>query len=270
MRTWIKIGLPLAVLGFVLVGVVPASAAAAPVTVSASSVLDSTVQKSVSARCPRGRTAVGVAATTTRPSAVHITGLVPNGRQATATARVFSGAGFRWRITVTAICASTPAGLQYVSSTSSTPITPGSPAVGATTTCPADKRLIGFGGTVAGGRILSFMPQGNPATGIFLSGEPFTGTPGVLTVRSIAVCATAGFVSQFPEPPLVSSQGQPVVASASCPSGMFAHAVAGWVANTGAYISDVTVSGGMTTVALTLRSSVNQPFSGKAIPFCVG
>ena len=254
---------------FQLAGAAPASAATAPITVSATSALDSTLVKSVTARCPAGRSAVGVAASTTRPWAVHLTGLVPNGRSATATARVFSGTGFRWTLTVTAICASTPAGLQYVSATSSTPISEGSPAVGATATCPGAKRLIGLGGLVTGGRILSLMPQNNPANGTWLSGEPFTGTPGSLIVRSIAVCASAGFASRFPEPPLTTSAGQPVVSSASCPAGMFVYAAAGWVANAGAYISDVTVNG-TTGAALTLRSSVNQPFSGKVIPFCVG
>lgn len=271
---WLRIGAPVAVaaVGLAaaqLIGSVSASAAAAPVTASATSASNTTLEKTVSVSCPIGRSAVGVAASTTRPWAVQIISLRPRGRTATATARVFSGTGFRWSITVKAICASTPAGLQYVSATSSTPIGGGS-TVGATATCPGSKRLIGFGGTVTGGRILSFMPQGSPATGVWLSGQPFTGTVGTLTVTTVAVCASAGFTSQYSEPPLSDSQGQPVVSTADCPSGMHVYAAAGWAANDGAYISDVAVDDALTSAAFTLRSSVNLPFSGKAIPFCVG
>jgi hypothetical protein len=171
--------LSLAVLGFVVVAVMPASAATAPVTASATSALDSSIKITGSARCPRGRTAVGVAATTTRPWTVHIIGLVPDGRQATATARVFSGAGYRWQVTVTAICASIPTGLQYLSSTTPmTPVIPDEPLVAAKTICPANKRLIGFGGMVAGGRIATFMPNNNPDSRIFVAGKPFTARPG--------------------------------------------------------------------------------------------
>lgn len=69
------------------------------------------------------------------------------------------------------------------------------------------------------------------------------------------------------------SQGQPIVASGSCPSGMFAHAAAGWVDTADSvrtYVSDVTVDSGMTSIALTARRAGNQPLTGKVIPFCVG
>lgn len=267
---WVKIGIPVAAIAATFVGAAPASAATAPVTVSATSAYSTTLQKSISVSCPAGRSAVGVTASTTRPWAVHITGLVPNGSLATATARVFSGVGYSWRITVTAVCAVTPAGLQYVSITSTTPVSPGSPVVGATATCPSAKRLIGLGGSVSGGRILSFMPQSSPANGIWLSGQPFPGTAGPLTVRSVAVCATAGFASRYDEPPLTESQGQPVVSAANCPAGMYVHAAAGWAANDTAYISTVAVNGAKTGASLTLRSSAGSPFSGKVIPFCVG
>ncbi|WP_020524626.1 hypothetical protein [Catelliglobosispora koreensis] len=197
-------------------------------------------------------------------------GLVPNGSTATATARVFSGTGFLWRVTVKAICANTPVGLQYVSLTSTTPVSPGSPVVGAKPICPSTKRLIGFGGTVSGGRIMSFMPQNRPATGVWLSGRPFPGTSGTLTVRAMAVCANAGFVSSFDEPPLATSQGQPVTSTASCPAGMYVHAAAGWAATDPAYISEVAVDSTKTTASLTLRSSASSSFSGKVVPFCVG
>jgi hypothetical protein len=271
---WVKIGVPVAVVaaGFAtaqIAGAGSASAAVAPVTVTATSALNTSVQKSVSATCPAGRAAVGVAASTSRQSAVHIIGLVPNGRTATATARVFAGSGFRWTVTVKAICAVRPAGLQYVSVTSTTPVFPGSETVGAQTPCPGVKRLIGFGGAVAGGRIVSFMPQNDPANAIFLSGQPFPGTVGPLTVRAVAVCANPGFVSQYPEPPLTTSDGQPVNSTASCPANLNVYAVAGWVVDGGSYLSNVAVNGPVTAASFTLRSSLNEPFSGKVIPFCV-
>jgi hypothetical protein len=231
-------------------------------------VLDSTLQKSIKVSCPTGRSAVGVTAATTRPWAVHIIGLVPNGRSATATARVFSGTGYRWTITVRAICVVTPPGLEYVTSTSTTPIG-GSGAVGSRATCPGSKQLIGFGGLVTGGRILSFMPQGSPANAIWLSGQPFTRTVGALTVRTVAVCATAGFISNYPEPELVQSDGQPVVSAAFCPVDTHVYAVAGWVADNG-YLSDVAVDNATAEAITTMRSSANLGFSGKVVPFCIG
>jgi hypothetical protein len=299
---WSKIGIPVAVAvaGFIAAQLVwasstsaattamspsvaaaatPASASASsavPVTVSATSASDSTLKKSITVRCPAGRSAVGVSATTTRPWAVHIISLTPKGSSATASARVFAGTDNQWSITVTAICVTTPAGLTYVPATSTTPITTGGRVVAAKAYCPTGKQLVGFGGSVGGGRILSFMPQGDPATGIFLSGEPFIRTSGTLTVTTVAVCATARFVSKYEEAPLVESQGQPVVSAANCPAGMYVHAVAGWAVNTsnandGAYVSDVTViNDSLTAASLILRSAVNRTFSGKVIPFCVG
>jgi hypothetical protein len=271
---WVKIGVPVAVVAAGIataqvVGAGSASAAAAPVTVTATSALSTSIQKSVSATCPAGRSAVGVVASTSRQPAVHVTGLVPNGRTATATARVFAGSGFRWTVTVKAICAVTPAGLQYVSVTSTTPVSPGAETVGARTPCPGVKKLIGFGGSVTGGRIVSFMPQNDPADAIWLSGEPFAGTVGPLTVRAVAVCANPGFVSRYPEPPLTTSDGQPVNSTSGCARSLHVHAVAGWVVDGGSYLSNVAVNGAVTAASFTLRSSLNEPFSGKVIPFCV-
>jgi hypothetical protein len=210
----------------------PAAAIPGLNNVTASSVVDSNVFKSVTATCPIGQRVIGGGARLTLATGeVSITRMAPN---ATATGydaqayEDFDGFAGVWGLTVIAICAPTPPG--YSIATAASPM--GSPATASVVaTCPAGTQVLGTGGAVIPGRGVVLLTGIIPSPGVGPTSVTVTGAEiaggfsGTWNVEAWAICAAPvpGLTVVVSTSP--SDSTSPKAQTAGCPAGLFVHGV---------------------------------------------
>jgi hypothetical protein len=118
--------------------------------------------------------------------------LVPNAALTSVTARMIEnefGLTGPWDLTAMAICATPPAGLERVVTTSE----PDSDPASVTATCPAGKNVVGLGGQTNGGSGQVLLDDLRPTaglTGVTVTGlEDSSGFASDWTLTSYAICA---------------------------------------------------------------------------------
>jgi hypothetical protein len=189
---------------------------------SATSALNSS-DKSATRFCPAEKRVIGAAAHVVGGSGqVVLKAIVPVAGLGSATATAAEdqdGYAGDWSVTVHALCAVAPPGLERVSATSAGTSTNKS----ATASCPAGKRVLGTGGEIAaaGGEVAldDILPNG-PLSSVGVQGsEDEDGTPAAWTVTAYAICgaAVAGLERQLGESPTDSEPAK--TASAHCSPG---------------------------------------------------
>jgi hypothetical protein len=220
----------------VLVAPTPAQALPGLVSVFATSPVDSTMTRTVTATCPAGTTVVGGGgyASSGAPDQVFLTGLRPlvsvfgTGFQALAT-EDDTGYGGDWSVAAYAICAPAPPGLGYGWNTSPSG-SQSSRTVAAA--CAPGKKVLGSGGVIVGGGrhvgLTYVLPTPDLTQVVVQAHEDETGHAGSWSVTSWVVCAD-------PVPGLervvAGPQTWPTSAVAACPSPKRVLGVGGVVTN---------------------------------------
>jgi hypothetical protein len=160
--------------------------------VSAGSTLDSS-NKSVTATCPAGKKVVGSGFDTNAGNGqVVIDDVRPDAALSGVTVQGLEiGSDFTnpWGITAYAVCATPPAGLERVASSS--PLTSSTKSV--TATCPAGKNLIGLGSDINAGvgkvGLDDIIPDAGLTQVTVTGNELESGNPNVWSVTAYAICA---------------------------------------------------------------------------------
>ena len=220
----------LAAVGLNVAMAVPAAAIPGLGNVSAATVIDSSVFKSVTAICPAGQRVIGGGARLTLTTGeVSIVYMAPNAGANGYEARAyedFDGFAGNWGLVVTAICAPAPPGYAIV--TAASPI--GSPATASVTaTCPAGLQVLGTGGAVIPGRGVILLtgimpsPQVGPTSVTVSGAEIAGGFIGTWNVQAWAICAApvAGLVV-VPTAGIFDSTS-PKTLTSTCPVGRPVH-----------------------------------------------
>jgi hypothetical protein len=189
--------------GMTVMGVLVAvTAAAAPaqaipglVRVSATSINDSSTTKTVSVACPTGTTVLGGGGEIVNGAGqVLLTALEPVPDTNSYRARGHEdddGYTGSWRVTAYALCANSPAGLEYLSYTGSSQSTTFGHYVALR--CPTGKHLIGYGGRTNNGNgdvSLEIVNPFDPYEVLVLAAEDPNGYAGLWSLTAHLVCVT--------------------------------------------------------------------------------
>jgi hypothetical protein len=209
--------------GVALAATVPSAS-----VVSALTPFDSTANKTITARCPSGKSVIGGGARVNGAQHVVLTRQEPvqsgtTGSYVVAASEDQTGFAGIWALQAYAICADPPPGLQIVSATSSA----GSPAFQSViVNCPAGKFAIGAGGRVNGGLgqvDLSTIAEGGTWSTRTTAGgtEDIDGFAGTWSVTTFAVCVTPSSPSdlQIVRVHSVSDSTDRKITEARCPAG---------------------------------------------------
>jgi hypothetical protein len=184
----------------ILVAAAPASAAVPGLSyVTAFSVTDSTVYKSITADCPAGLRVIGLGFWLEgAPGAVVLDDFIPNATSVTVGAGEIVGPGEpsdgttqSWRVGATAVCAVAPPGLEIVTDVTGTE-SGGVPYAEATATCPSGKSLLGAGANLNQGfgqiSINTLAITSGSVRGVAVPDED--GFSGTWSMKVYAICAT--------------------------------------------------------------------------------
>ena len=208
---------------------------------------DSVDTKDHVAECPRDTVTVGGGARISGQGEpyVHITSIGPLFEHGWfAVAREYRpGTGHAWALTVWAICAEPPPGLDYVSVTG---FSQSVPSQAVTAPCKEGTRVIAGGGgiyaeddggvDVDGEAMLAEMRPNIALDGVWARGvEDFLGTPGMWTITAYAICAS---VDSYLAPwGSASNTISPKAAGAGCRAGYDPNGLGFWI-----YAPDGTVA----------------------------
>ncbi|GAA0921787.1 hypothetical protein GCM10009557_91480 [Virgisporangium ochraceum] len=242
MRTTLRRGLAGLGAGALLLGgaqiVTQSAASALPglVRTTATSAPGSTVEKSQTVNCPKGKKVLG--------GAGRVDG-APNGEVGlTFSSPVNGGAGFtvsaaedadgttaNWTVTAIAFCSNEPAGLQYVQHT----FTAGSTkSRWSSITCPKGKKVLGAGGRVSGAKgravLTGVVPSEDGRTITATAYEDEAGTTANWSVTALATCVKPSKGLEIVQAGTAQSSDVSIAAAPlSCPEGTRLHGVAGEV-----------------------------------------
>ena len=219
----------------------PAAAVTLPpggVTVISKISLFDSNNKTFSAACPAGNRVLGGGGFISGTSHAVLTELQPittagGDRFQVSAAEDQLGEAGTWAILAYAFCATAPAGLEIVNSTS---VSASDPFASQSAQCPAGKRLIGAGGKInfGSGQVgLLTHPEGSvgPIRTTAAGLEDLDGFSGNWNVTSYAVCVIAGSVLDLRVVQNAAAGDGSTFkqATATCPSGMIATGGGGWV-----------------------------------------
>ena len=225
--------------------------------VAATTTIDSSDPKSVSAQCPAGMRVTGVGGDVTGAvGEAQLDALIPRGTSVGAGAfEDDTGLASNWSLHAYAVCATPLPGLEIVSDTSNSASTATNRA---NATCPTGKQVVGGGadlnGTGHGGNVVLDGPSPDHAltsvTGFGIEDED--GTAANWTVTAFAVCAT-------PPPGLevVTAHSEvdsdPASVTATCPSGKNLLGTGAFIGNAfgQAVLDDVRPNAALTSVTVT-------------------
>jgi hypothetical protein len=206
----------------------PAQAVPGLVRVTATSVSDSSSTKARSVVCPTGTKVIGGGGEILGGAGqVLLTALEPVSSTNSYLARGHEdedGYAGDWQVTVYAMCASSPAGLEYVSRTGA----PQSASVGTyvAVQCPTDKHLVGLGGRTNNGNgevSLEGIGPFDPHEVLVPAAEDPNGFAGQWSLTGHVVCASPISGRQTLSASTASDSSGTKAVTVSCPAGKKVH-----------------------------------------------